>query len=178
MRLVKIKLGKDQPFWFLENIQLTALQPESGFIDIDNVRDDYVDIINKSAKAFEIKLYDSEGNRIANTQDIIYLYGKIDTDDVQNDDIPEVKSVTIPFEEEQEEENEDPSPVQISEITDFDIKEAKILLSKNGNTIKKALKSFDKSKRSLVKACLELEKQTSRREGLIATMEAFLNGRQ
>jgi len=173
MKLFKVKLG-DSPFWFLNNIiNLTMNDTVSGLLDIESLSFEEIETINKSASRIEIKIFDSENNRVKNLNELGYFNGNfsVNTEDVKEDEsslMPEVFSVTIDNDEDEEDElEEDNTP------SESDIENAKIFLSKNGNTIKKTIKQMKASNEQLVflHACLMIEEEKLNRSGVIQTIQ-------
>jgi len=171
MRLVQIKLRPYQPFWFLnEQIQLTANKPTSDFINIDSLEEEDCDIIDASAKNLKVSLFDFEGIKVQSLEEISTVEGefKVSTEDIEETDsaFPEMVSVTV-HEEEPEEE--------VEEVPDYS-EGAKILLSQNGHTVKKAIGSLPKEDTSLhlLHAMLEVENSDKRRKGVINTITAAI----
>lgn len=168
MRLVKIKLV-DGPFWFLGKlINLTKVNPLSDFVNVDSLPDEEKAIINKSASRGEIRIYDSESKRLKNLNDAGLYSGEyaVNIEDIKDDEsdaIPEVFSVTVSNNDEEE----DQGPTQA------DYENASILLSKNGNTVKKIIKEVPKTTEGLLllHACFNTEKINKNRAGIISTIE-------
>ena len=176
MRLVKIKLH-DSPFWFLGKlINLSLANPISDPINVDSLPDEEIAIIDKSASQCEIKLFDADGNLIKSLKDAGYIKGElaVDLGDVkvdESDKAPEVFSVTVDNDEDEEEEQE-PEPTEV----DYD--NAELLLSKNGNTVKKTLRELPHTDEALMllHACLSLEKQNKQRASIIGVIEQKIMG--
>ena len=170
MRLVKFKLA-DSPFWFLDNlIRLNQVHKMSDFVNIDSLSDEQKVIVNKSIASGAIKAFDPESNRVKNINDTSYVNGELaisleDIEEDESDTVPEVFSMTVSNDEEEEEEEEGP--------TDTDFDNAQLLLDKNGNTVKKALKAIPKTNEGLLllHACLGLEKSGKNRLGIVSTIE-------
>ena len=178
MRLVKIKLAPSIPFWFLgDSISLHAKNPISSVFDIDAIDQDLVKVIEVSANRFEIILLDVNDNRLNSVKDSNYLEGDyfVSTEDIKEEEKEDssIFSITCPIEEEEEELVEE-KPL---EITKKDRENAKILLKKNGNTIKKTIKSMDRSEKNLalLSAMLEMEKISKNRKGIICSIEEVMN---
>jgi len=171
MKLVKIKLS-ESPFWFLgKAIKLNRSKPFSDLINVDSLSDEDKKIIDKSISRCEIKLFDSEGNRIPSLEEAGYIRGEFsvsleDIKEDQSDTVPEVFSVTVGNDDEDEED-------EILEPTETDYENAELILSKNGNTVKKIIKETSDSEEglSLLHACLTIEKQNKNRIGIINSIE-------
>jgi hypothetical protein len=164
MRLVKFKLA-DSPFWFLGKVSLSQQNKSTELIDIDSFSDQDKKAIENSIRQFQIKVFDFEGNRIKTIKDIGYINGELnvnleDINKNEQDLMPEIVSITIDDNEEDDEEEifpEDPTPE--------DLENAKILLSKNGNTVKKAIKQMNNL--LMLYACLTVENVGKNRNGII-----------
>ena len=169
MRLVKIKLV-DCPFWFLGKlINLTKQNPISDFINVDSLPNEEKTVINLSSKTGAIQILDPDNRRLKTIDDAYLFSGEyaIDTGDIEDDEsdtVPEVFSVTIKNEEEEEEEER---PVEV----DYD--NARLLLHKNGNTVKKTIKEIPKTQEGLLflHACLEIEQESKNRAGIINVIQ-------
>lgn len=171
MRLIKIRLA-DCPFWFLGKlVSLTRQNPTSDFVDLDVLEEEDRKIINRSIQLCEIKVFDPENQRIKDINDACYIKGELainigDIEDDESDSIPEVFSVTVEDNDE-EDDKEDMGP------TEADYENAKLLLSKNGNTVKKAVKEIANTPDglSLLHALLETERANKNRLGIVGTIE-------
>ena len=170
MRLVKFRLA-DSPFWFLGNsIKLNQEHKVSEFINADSLSAEDIAIINKSIAIGQIRAYDPESRRLKNIEDAGFIAGEFavnieDIEDDESDTIPEVFSMTISNEEddEDEEDEEDEGPTEV----DFD--NAALLLNKNGNTVRKTIRSIPRTDEGLLllHACLETEESGKNRAGII-----------
>jgi len=163
MRLVKIKISRSTPFWILDPIRLDANNPYSPYLDVDLLNDKQINIINKSVKFGDVRLLDGENNFIKSIDELKTTCGfAVDFKDVKNheEDIPEVVSVTI------EEEPEEEEGIVISDAIYAD---AVFLLNKNGNTVRKIIKELpiNEDALTLLHACLEEEVSEKNRIGII-----------
>jgi len=168
MKLFKIKLVGNT-FWFLDNIvSLNPNNKTSKFISVDSLSVENIEAIDKSAHMLEIKLFDFKDNRVYKLSELGYFNGdfSIDTNDIKEDEsdlMPELFSMTIENKEEEEE-------VQDIEPSEDDITNAKILLNKNGNTVKKTISQIDMDLKFLY-ACLEVEQNKLNRSGVIKAID-------
>lgn len=177
MRLVKLEL-RDAPFWFLHDIsgniflQLSDSKKETPFFDIDEIEDFFKDVINRSASILDIYIVDINGKRLRNLQEATFVDGEYSVDledtEVDQSDIPEIVSITIPDPVEEDEE-------EIS-FTPKMLENAKILLERNGNTIKKSLRALPKTKENIMflYACIEVEQSGQCREGILTTIQQYI----
>jgi len=170
MRLVQIKLHHSYPFWFLnDQIRLNAENPVSDFINIDSLDKEYKETINASVRNFRIKLFDPEGRQIKHLSELSVIEGdiKVSTEDIKKTEsnFPEITSVTVQAEEEEEVEREE-APDRSEE--------AKILLNQNGHTVKRSILSVPKENDSLylLHAMLSLEdsEEGKNRKGVIVAL--------
>jgi len=177
MRLVKIKLCPQNPFWFLGDIiNLTKENPESPLINLDSLEEEQVKTINQAANQMEVKLFDSEGNKLKKTNDAIFISGDhaVDVNDIDKEESEQdflgIESVTVSEESEESEEK------QII-VEEQDLKDASIFLSKNGNTVRKMIKSLPRSDDSLVflHALLQVESSTKNRHGVVSRIEEVID---
>jgi hypothetical protein len=176
MRLVKLEL-RDSPFWFLSSntgepiITLSENNKISDLVNIDALPGGMVKIINQSVSQFEINILDMNGAKIKTLEEasIVSTEYSVNTSDetVDNSDLPDIVSVTI-LEKEEEELPKEVAP----EV----IENAKILLERNGNTVKKSLKVLPKTDSSLefLHICLDLECKGQKRQGLILIIEEMI----
>jgi len=173
MRLVKIELRDPNPFWNLHPIYLSKDKKESPMINIDALSDKQQEVINHSINAKFVRLIDLDGNLLeGNLSDINVFDGNtVSTEDIneEKDALPEIVSVTIPIEEEEDEEGQGEE-----EITEEVYENAKILLTKNGNTVKKTLRNLPNNTENLLffHACLELEMNGHNREGIVLAIQS------
>ena len=64
MDKIKIELGDSHSFWFLDSISLNRFDALSVFVDPYELEEKDIEIINRSLKRKEIKVFDSEDNKI------------------------------------------------------------------------------------------------------------------
>ena len=171
MRLVKIKLA-DCPFWFLGKlVSLTQQHPVSDFINVDSLLDEDKLIINRSVGRGEVRIYDFESRRMKDLNEIVLVNGEyaVDIEDIKEDQsnaMPEVFSMTVEDETEQEED-------EYQGPTETDYQNAQLLLNKNGNTVRKTIKEIPKTDEGLLllHACLDTEKTGRNRVGIVTVIE-------
>lgn len=179
MRLVKIKLSPQTPFWFLRDIiSLSKDVPDSPMVNIDSLEEEDIKTINHSVRQLEIKLFDGEGNKIRKIDEARFISGEysVSVDDVDNEeteDFSGIDSITVSDEPEEVEE-------KLIEVEEADLKAAKILLDRNGNTARKMIKVMPKSEDNLVllHACLQVESNDRGRAGVIKQIEEAIDGYQ
>lgn len=176
MRLVKISLGKDTPFWFLGGIQLTEKNKETGLIDVDILTEEDKRTINASARTGSIRLWDITNQRIPSIDNEVLTKTTypIDTEDLDSEEIdliPEIATVTISETPIQQFAIEDLSP------SEEDVKDAKILIERNGNTIKKIVLSMEPKKKNLriLVAAEELEQKGKNRSGILSSLRETID---
>lgn len=177
MRLVKIKLSPQTPFWFLGDIvSLSKETPVSPLIDVDDLEDEQVKTINHSVRQLDIRLFDGEGKKIRKIDDARFVNGEyaVSTEDTvkeDNDDsLSGIESVTISDEPEEVEE-------ETISIQEDDLREASIFLNRNGNTVRKMILNMPKSKDNLVllHACIQVESSSRARPGVIKRLEEAID---
>lgn len=116
-------------------------------------------------------LYDYEGNRVYESlSNLNVIYGNyVSEDDIdeEEDMIPEVISVTV--------DNDDKEEIDL-EVSEEDIENARILLSRHWSTIKKTILSFEKTSNNLkiIHAALEIELEDKKRKGVISALQEVL----
>jgi hypothetical protein len=172
MRLVKIKLA-DSTFWFLGDlVRLTLNDPMSDFINVDSLPFEDRTIINNSAGRGEIRIFDPEKRRLKSIDEADYISGEfaVNVDDIEDDEtdvIPEVFSITVDNDDGEEEAN----PTEV----DFD--NARFLLAKNGNTVRKTIREVSLATQGvlLLRACLQVELDNKNREGIVSLIKNRLN---
>lgn len=177
MRLVKVSLENNVPYWFFEerNIYLTPKVKTSDLFDIDDLELEAFDKLKKSIQRGKIKAFDIEGALVLELNKHKLIGGWTDKNDefedvqIPEEDLPDIISVTCDSEEEEEEEEP---------ITDKDREEARVLLNKNGNTVRRTIETFNITKDSIgiIKACLEIETQERRRASVIKAAKERLDG--
>ena len=171
MRLIRLKLRGSAPFWIMKPINLQKGQETSPLINIDILTDIQKDVINQAINRQEVSIYDPDGNRIiGNLNNVNRVEGnRVAVDDVEEDEelYPEIISVTVTDEPEPEE-------PQIPEKT---YKDADVLLSKNGNTIKKLISRMRKTpkNRTLLSVCLEKEPTGLNRQGVLNYIKKIIS---
>jgi hypothetical protein len=162
MNLIKLKIYGGRTFWRLGTLLLTNTNPISSLIDIDNLLPIQKEIINKSIRYGEIRILDADNNVIAGDlngiKNIITSSRIIPGEEVE-DDIPEINCVTV---SDKEDEEEKPIPQEA-------IDEAKIILSKNQNTIKKILSVLTDV--DILNACYIQEKLGKARKNIVDLIE-------
>jgi hypothetical protein len=174
MRLVRLKLREPTPFWILRPITLQKGKEFSPLLNIDNLTDDQKNTINRSVLAHEISLYDADGDLIEGTlANANKVYGNIvPVEDVpeEADVLPEIVSVTVDEDEDEPEEDEEP-------ITESHYEDARILVARNGNTVKKAISLLPKTEENLtlLHACLEVEAEGKSRDGVMYSIQKAIS---
>jgi hypothetical protein len=174
MRLVTIQLGADTPFWFLGEdgkVMLTYEKPDSGLVDIEALDEDDIKTINSGIRARYIKVFDEDQRRLfdLNLASLVNCEYNVNTEDLEEPELPEIPSVTI---------REDSEEEEVLTISEKDYEEAEILLSKNGNTVKKSILQFSVSPNLIpfLTACLELEQAGKQRKAVLGALQEKLNG--
>lgn len=171
MRLVRLQLRGSCPFWILNPIRLHKDKETSPLIDVDLLTDREKDIINKSVRAKDIWLLNSEGNRINGTLEYIgmSMTQSVSTDDVliEEESMPEIVSVTADDPEEEEDEDDE----YIIDPKYFE--DARILLKKHHSTIKKTIAALEIEDENLmlIHACLHEETIGKQRAGIILALQ-------
>jgi folate-dependent phosphoribosylglycinamide formyltransferase PurN len=169
MRLIRLKLRGSVPFWILKPIMLQEGQETSPLIDVDVLTDDQKDIINKSIGRHEVSLYDPDGARIeGNLSNVNVMDGnRVTVEDIEEEEelYPEIISVTV---DEPEEEEVVPPEVYA---------DAQVLLSKNGNTVKKLVSAMKKNafNHMVQSVSLELEAAGKNRQGVLHYIEKAIS---
>ena len=174
MQLISLELGKDQFYWSLDEvITLTQDSKTSDLFDLEQLTDETKKTIEDSIRTLAIKAFTSEGTRIYSISSANFIDGELAVSlaDIKKDSCEyEIKEITVSNEDEEEEEEIQPS--------DADFSAAKKLLQKNGNTIKKYLKSLEvtKDKILFLNACLSVEHfSKTPRHSIIELLEELLN---
>lgn len=169
MKLIRLQLKPSTPFWILHPIKLDHENPRSPLLDIEKLTEDQLAIIRSSISAGELVLMDSDGNKAISLSDIEMKKAfNVSVEDVEDLIIPNIASVTVSLEEEEDE----------SEKSAY-IDEADIILSKNGNTIKKVISSMSKKSKENVKlleAMLISEMNGKNRAGILEAINSTLRG--
>lgn len=200
MNIVRIQLVKPNSFWFLNDLHLGPGNSLSEPFDLDtaspNVRAKInkaseelrviklviqpegtkptLDINKNSAPRYELPRHRFNNPNINIARDLEEpqpAIPELPCLDDKEPEMPELKSFTVEVEPEPEIEETNPS--------DQDFIDARILLSKNGNTIKKVIRNMEKSSsemKAFLLACIEVEKQGKKREGTIKFLEEFFLG--
>lgn len=174
MRDFYIEIKSSVPFWGVEDIFLSSVNRKSKLLNVDKLSSESIKIIENSVKFGQIRLIGTNGEAILSIeQDIKTKEFKVDEKDLQEEEIfkTEISCVTVTLEEEEEEED-------LEEVLAYE-KEASILLEKNGNAIKKIVRSMSsesEENKKLLSAMISVEKRTKNREGIISLMAEVLNG--
>jgi hypothetical protein len=173
MQKVKIKLGHSLPFWFVGELRLDGENTEKT-IDLEALQPEELETINRCLEERKIKAFSLEGKELKE----VYTGLKVSSVDISVEDLPEdeldsfdpeVISVTIPLDDEEEE-------IEEENIEQF-LDEATRIINKNANTVKKIIRgmSFDSSDTNLLlKAICEAEKGFKNRPGIIKEAEQKL----
>ena len=171
MRLVKIQLKRSVPFWSLSGLVLNSSNNISNPIDVDSLSEYNINTINIAVKRGEINIFDMSGKIIRSICDTIDLNEVYVSDkDVEYNYIPEVESVTVSLEDEEDE-------VPITKSPEDQIEEALIIINNNGNTVKRSIAALDTSDSntiSFLNACLSVEIGGKNRVGVIDCIQAKL----
>ena len=181
MRLVRLKL-RTEHFWNLPPIRLNENNDTSPQINIDLLNEHQKSVINKSIKAREIYAIDSSGSHLSSLECANIITGDFintdDVDDIDDELMPQIVSVTSSDNDEYNE-YEDGGELDGEEEVKADeerkrllIEEAKILLNRNGNTLRKTILALEKTddNLALLHACLSIEEQDKKRSGVIAVL--------
>lgn len=172
MRLIRLQLKRSTPFWSTSYAQLNTNKPTSEYIDVDGLTENQIKVVEASIKRNEINVMDRKGKFISSIMDTVELNEFLVSDeDVTEDVIPEVQSVTVSMDDEEEEPIEDEVDPEIMKA------EALIVVNNNGNTVKKtilAVDTGDPKSRPLVQACLQAEIGSKNRPGVIDTINKVL----
>lgn len=191
MNIVRVKLIKPNTFWFLNDLRLGPDNILSPPFDLDAADSVVREKIEKAEKQFGlIKIIPQEENKAplldvnkdssgairyelpSITPMVIRMDGakkeitKIDTKKEVEENMPEIASVTVSEPEVEEEEVLPPS--------DEDYENARVLLARNGNTIKRTIRSIKDV--SMIRACIELEMYGKNREGILESLKNALTG--
>lgn len=173
--IVKLEISKDNQFWFLKNIKLVRGSCDSAYIEIASLSDEDKRIIDKSSQFMEIKLFDTFGNRVRKIDDIkiVNCEGNVDLSDIEDyeeDLIPKMICVT-------DEEVKEKKTLRTS--SELDINNAKILVSRNANVIKKIVNSNSIENEDhlvLIKTALDIELKNRNRKNVVEILMEFLKG--
>ena len=172
MRLVRLKLRGCQ-FWNLPPIELNESKKVSSLLDIDLLSEEQVKVINQSVDTGDIKLTQSDGSLIAgNLQAANIVNGNyISDDDVVEDQMPPIQSVTVESEPKEEPEEKAIGP------SDEVLSKATILLVRNGNTVKKKILALKKTDKNLtfLHACLIKEEEGKKRPGILQAIQQSIS---
>jgi len=169
MKLIRLQLKPSTPFWILNPIKLDHTNPKSPLLDIDKLTEEQIAIIRSSINTGELILMDSEGHKVASLSDIEMKKAfNVSVEDVDDPVLPAIASVTVSLDEEEDD----------SEKSAY-LDEAEVILSKNGNTIKKVVSNMSKKSKENVKlleAMLISEMNGKNRAGIIDTIKETLRG--
>lgn len=189
MRLFKIMLAKDVPFWSLGAIHLNSSNYISELLDADTIEFEDQLVIEKSVRLREVvlltpadQLFKEPFSKLPvnhNVDPALNQY-KVDvsddTDTRFRDEIPELVSATVV---EDDTEDDEPETTVEPKVISQHIQQAQILLEQNGNTVKKALRMlpYNQSAYTVLKTCLEIESGLSgrRRIGVIKLIKKLID---
>ena len=173
MRSIYIQIKPSVPFWNVENIILSGENRKSRLIKVDSLSEDTISIIEKSIKAGDIRIFDSNNNEVFSIEkEIKTKEFEVKEERSEEDYIlePVVNCVTVPYDEEENEET-------AQDLEGYK-EEAALVLEKNGNVIKKIIRSMSKSSEEnmkLLSAMIEVETENKNRNGLIHAMKEKLD---
>jgi hypothetical protein len=173
MQKVKIKLGHSLSFWFVGDLRLDETNTEKT-INLEALPSEDVETINRSLEERKIKAFNLDGEELKEVYTGIRVSSvDISVEDLPEDELdnfnPEVISVTVPLDDEEEDVEE--------ENTEQFLDEATRIINKNANTVKKIIRniSFDTADTGLLlKAICEAEKGFKNRPGIIKEAEQKL----
>jgi hypothetical protein len=171
MRDFYIQLKPSTPFWGIGKIFLSAENKKTKLLSVDSFSEEDIAIISASNRIGEIKVLDSEGKHVQSISAEIKSKEFPVKEEVQEDEVysPEISCITAPIEEDEEEDEEEKELYE---------EEAKIVLEKNGNVIKKMIRNMSsKSEENvkLLKAILEVEMKDKNRSGIINSIKEKLD---
>lgn len=169
MRSVKIKLREPNPFWIMKPISLQRDDDESPFINVDVLTERQTQVINMSVNNKEVFLIGPDNKVLDGGLEVANVFegNFVSVDDVpEEDQLPDIISVTVPLPEEEDEDTKE-------EITEEIKENAKILLSQNGNTVRATIKSLPDGSNSLLllHACHEFELDGKNRTGVLCEIQ-------
>ena len=168
MRIIKLELKRSVPFWRLGKVQLNSNNTISEPIDADSLTETQAEIIENAVSRNEINILNREGKRINSLYETEELNEfLVDERDIEEDEelLPQVQSVTVQLDEEEEEDIIAPSKDEIMD-------KALVIVNNNGNSVKKAV-SVLKDK-TLLSACLSAEIADKNRSGVIDAIKKSL----
>lgn len=201
MRVVRVKLVKPNSFWFMNNLRLGPEDPVSEPFDWDAL--DFVskDKIEKAANKFGlVKILDQPDGTapvfvVEKSKPASYVFPRkqvvrraikekaqeTESLEAAEDEQPQEPDEglgirTITMDESESEELSEPDPPEIEETvpTEEDYEDARSLLKRNGNTVKRLIRDMSKpanEMRAFLLACLEVEKKDKKRKGTITALE-------
>jgi hypothetical protein len=193
MDIVRIKLIKPNSFWFLNDLHLGPGNSISPPFDLDEadpkIREKIVkaedtfgiikivrqskdtkpsfNINQDSSKRFELPQTSPMAIKTLDGQKVATPIPPVK--DKGQEEMPELKSFTVEPEPEPKEE--------LPEPTEQDYKNAEVLLARNGNTIKKTVRSLDRTSTETVSfllACIKKETSGKDREGILESLRNAL----
>jgi hypothetical protein len=179
MRLVRLKL-RGCPFWNMPPIRLNEENNVSPLLDIDKLTENQREVIDKSDAIGDIMILAADGTRIhGGLEHVNIIDGSdcISVADIEEEEImPDIVSVTV-SEDEPEEVEEPPQTEPTEEEKMKMANEARILLNRNGNTIKKMIASMEKtdSNLMLLHVCLTAESNGKAREGVLFAIQQAIS---
>jgi len=177
MRLVRLKL-RGCPFWNLPPIKLNEKNSVSPVLNVDLLSDVQREVIDKSDAVGDIMILSPDGARIhggLGHVNIIDGSDCVSMADIEEDDmIPEIVSVTV---SEQAEEEMEEVIEQTEEDQEKLVNAALIMLNRNGNTIKKMVAAMEKTDENLalLHACLVTENAGKAREGVLFAIQQAIS---
>lgn len=161
MSTFKVKLSRSNPFWRMADIYLTEDRPVSKYMDTDKLTSVQLKTIKNSARTGSIII-------IGDIDDV--TPAEVVVVEVEKEEVaPEVASVTVSLEE------EDETPAE-EETVDVDALQAQAisLVSNNSATVKDTIASIDTDENesfAILSACLKAEKENKDRSGVIKVIE-------
>ncbi len=166
MRLVQIRLRDSRPFWFVGDIHLTPDNPASDFIDIDSLDQKTLVVIDRSARRLLVDLYNTDGIRVDNFGGLTHS-SSIESKEIlpAPAEMDSIESVTIDDEPEE-------APLEVIDCSE----EAKVLVDKNGNVVKKIVRNLPKNHKNLclLNDMLSAESVGKNRAGVCKALETAI----
>jgi len=156
-------------------IRLHDKHTVSPVVDIDLLTELQKNIINRSIQHHEICLLDADNKQLKGSlKDVNMINGNfVSTEDIEEEPetLPDMVSVTVGGETEETEVEEDGA------IKEEFFDEARILLKRNGNTIKKSLLALNNTDDNLMllHACYEEEEKGKNRNGVLTTIQSKIS---
>lgn len=174
MRAIKIHL-RSGSFWSIPPLYLNEENTVSPIVNVDLLNEKQISIINEASRAGDIYIKTLDGQILSgiNHELVIDSSYNISVEDIEVQEcvMPDIISIT------ESEVIDDDEEVKAQQEREGMLKEAEVLLGRNGNVIKNIINAMDKTDYNykLLNICVDTETKKKNRAGVINSIHKWLS---